>query len=222
MKPQILGTSRQNRPIVYSSFGSGPISVLLLGGVHGDEVEGFTCVEKLEQQILQGDYTLPAQITLHICPRVNPDGCATLQRGNANSVDLNRNMPTANWTAETTNPRYFPGSAPGSEPETTVLVDRIEKLSPRLILTLHSYEKPMVNYDGNQSAEVALRMSEKNGLPAKSHIGYPTPGSLGTYAGIERKIPIITLEILKGQNLDLVWSLHRDALIAGIDWAANL
>ena len=31
--------------------------------------------------------------------------------------------------------------------------------------------------------------------PIEESIGYPTPGSFGTYAGVERNIPIITLEM---------------------------
>ena len=29
----------------------------------------------------------------------------------------------------------------------------------------------------------------------ESSIGYPTPGSFGTWAGVEKKIPTITLEL---------------------------
>ena len=38
-------------------------------------------------------------------------------------------------------------------------------------------------------------MAAKNGYPAKGSIGYPTPGSMGTWAGIDRKIAMITLEL---------------------------
>ena len=31
--------------------------------------------------------------------------------------------------------------------------------------------------------------------PAEGSIGYPTPGSFGTYCGVERNIPTITLEL---------------------------
>jgi protein MpaA len=37
-------------------------------------------------------------------------------------------------------------------------------------------------------------MSKYNGYPVEGDIGYPTPGSLGTYYGKERDIPVITLE----------------------------
>ena len=80
----------------------------------------------------------------------------------------------------------------------------------------------MVNYDGEISKAVADVMSKKNGLAAKGDIGYPTTGSLGNYAGIERKIPTITLEILKGQDLNEVWAQHSPALSAALEWASKL
>ena len=38
-------------------------------------------------------------------------------------------------------------------------------------------------------------MSEIINYPTESSIGYPTPGSFGTWAGVERDIPTITLEL---------------------------
>ena len=39
------------------------------------------------------------------------------------------------------------------------------------------------------------KISEITGYPVKPSIGYPTPGSFGTWAGLEKKIPGITLEL---------------------------
>jgi protein MpaA len=47
-------------------------------------------------------------------------------------------------------------------------------------------------------------------------IGYPTPGSLGTYAGWERQIPTITFEIERGLPLSEVWPTVRGAVLAAI------
>ena len=216
---KILGYSHENRPIELYSIGSGPIPVLILGGVHGDEVEGFTLAERFLALVDEGSYTVPSRLNLFISPRLNPDGCALIKRTNAKNVDLNRNLPTQNWTGDIANIRYYPGEAPGSEPENKVLIEFLETLKPKLILSLHSYEKPMVNYDGAISKEVAEVMAKANGLEAKGDIGYPTTGSLGNYAGIERKIPTITLEILRGKNLEEVWAEQKPALIAALDWA---
>ncbi len=39
------------------------------------------------------------------------------------------------------------------------------------------------------------KISEFTGYPVQKDIGYPTPGSFGTYAGVERDIPVITVEV---------------------------
>lgn len=153
-------------------------------------------------------------------PCLNPDGMALGTRTNANGVDLNRNFPTKNWGEDTsaagsfqnspspqhstsqggggsavissTNP-YFGGKSAGSEIETQFVIDIIEEYKPERILTLHAPYK-VVNYDG-PAQDWAQEVSAIIDYPVEESIGYPTPGSFGTYCGIERNIPTITLEL---------------------------
>ncbi len=131
-------------------------------------------------------------------PCLNPDGMAQNTRTNANGVDLNRNFPTKNWgedgsAAGEDASSYFGGTAPASEVETRFVIDVIEEYKPKLILTLHAPYK-VVNYDG-PAKEIAEEISEIIKYPVEASIGYPTPGSFGTYCGGERSIPTITLEL---------------------------
>ena len=131
-------------------------------------------------------------------PCLNPDGMQLGTRTNANGVDLNRNFPTKNWGEDTSkagdNPTdYFGGTSPASEIETQFVIDVIEEYKPELIITLHAPYK-VVNYDG-PARDIAEKISEIIHYPVEESIGYPTPGSFGTYAGIERQIPTITLEL---------------------------
>ncbi len=215
--PEVLsfGSSITGRPIKVFGFGDGTLPVLLLGGVHGDEPEGFILVERLLEQFRTGQAAPPAGVRLFVCPRLNPDGCSVNRRTNERNVDLNRNLPTKDWDGAFKNVRYFPGSAPGSEPESQATLEMIERLAPAAIFSMHSYEHAMVNFNG-ECEDLARAMSALNRLPPKGDIGYPTPGSLGTYAGWERNIPTITLEILRDQPADAVWEQHREALLAGI------
>ena len=73
------------------------------------------------------------------------------------------------------------------------MVEIIEKYKPKFILTLHAPYK-VVNYDGD-ALKIAEKISEIINYPVESSIGYPTPGSFGTWAGIEKNIPTITLEL---------------------------
>ena len=172
-------------------------NVLIIGVFHGDEPQGKYLIEKY--------LSLPnhskidrANNNLLFIPCLNPDGLASNKRVNTNSVDLNRNFPTRNWGEDTSaagdNPDdYYGGKSAGSEIETKFIIDVIEKYNPKLILTLHAPYK-IVNYDG-PAEKVAQKISKIIGYPVEASIGYPTPGSFGTYCGVERNIPTITLEL---------------------------
>jgi len=193
--------------------------VLVLAGVHGDEPEGFLFLERLEKEVIQSN-PIDKRIALYSCSRINPDGCEKNRRTNERNVDLNRNLPTRDWTADFSNVRYYPGEAPGSEPETRATLQMIADLKPRVVFSLHSYEHPMINYNG-PCLDLAEEMQKHNGLQPKGDIGYPTPGSLGTWGGHERSLPVITLEILRGQPEAQVYEQHFRAMIAGIEFALH-
>ncbi len=159
-------------------------SVLVLGCMHGDEPQG----EYLINEYIKSN----TDTKLMFVPCVNPDGVKAKTRVNSNGVDINRNFPTKNWELTEKN-EFFGGNTPASEIETKFLVEIIQKYKPKFILTLHAPYK-VVNYDGD-ALEIAEKISEIINYPVESSIGYPTPGSFGTWAGIEKNIPTITLEL---------------------------
>ena len=71
-----------------------------------------------------------------------------------------------------------------------------------------------MNFDG-PAEDLAQALSQENGYKVEPSIGYPTPGSFGTYAGIERKIPTITLE-LPPTGEENVWSGNQSALVRAL------
>ena len=102
-----IGSSIDGRDITLSTYGAqNKLAALLIGGVHGDETEGFLLVERFQQALAAGELQLDADVRLYVVPRLNPDGCAAVRRTNGRNVDLNRNLPTADWTGEFTNVRY--------------------------------------------------------------------------------------------------------------------
>ncbi len=160
--------------------------VLVIGVVHGDEPQG----EFLINNYLSKTPDAPAHLLF--IPSLNPDGQELGTRTNANEVDINRNFPTDNWT-QCERCRYFSGDAPASEVETRFVIEVVEKYAPKLIITLHTPFK-IVNFDG-EAREVSEKIGEIFGYPVEESIGYPTPGSFGTWAGVERNIPIVTIEM---------------------------
>ncbi len=216
-KTAIAGKSVMGRDIELSRFGTGGLHVWLIGGVHGDESEGYLLAERFRDAVTAGDIQLEKGLSLFITPRLNPDGCAADRRTNGHNVDLNRNLPTQDWVGEFTNVRYYPGASAGSEPESKLTLEILTGIAPAMIVSLHSYEHAMINFNG-PCENLAAAMSAKNGLPPKGDIGYPTPGSLGTYTGWERNIPTITLEIFRGEDPETAWANQKDALVTAFEF----
>lgn len=208
------GKSVGRRPIFAYTFVSGQRdSILVFGGFHGDEPKSVTIAHKLGVA-LAGDDAAREGCDWIIVPMVNPDGYEIRSRRNARKVDINRNFPASNWELGNPRSRMFGGPKPASEPETRCVIDVIERFAPSLIITIHSISGGRFcnNFDGPAKRH-AERMSRHNKYPVTSSIGYPTPGSFGTWAGIERGIPTVTLELPTEHSLKRCWEDNRLALL---------
>lgn len=168
--------------------------VFVFAGIHGEEPETTVSLSRA----LRCTQVLHPGVAVMLC--ANPDGLSLGTRGNANGVDLNRNFPSSNWSPQEVSYRWhcdgeervpiLTGSAPGSEPETRVLLEVIRRFRPRCIVALHG---PLACIDDPDESEEGCWVAEQTGLPLVTDIGYPTPGSLGSWAG-ENGYPIITWE----------------------------
>ncbi len=83
-----------------------------------------------------------------------------------------------------------PGSGPGSEPEVEALVRLIEEMRPAAVVALHA---PLACIDAAGQGPLAAWIAERTGLPLVADVGYPTPGSFGTWGG-ERGLTVVTYE----------------------------
>jgi protein MpaA len=220
--PEIIGHSVLGRPIEIYSFGpvAGGRPVLVMGAIHGSEPTSADVSRGLlvDLQVdpnaaTAGVYGVPVVII----PVANPDGLAAGTRTNTNKIDLNRNFPAQNFAQRPAGRVFRGGTTAASEPETTALITLINRLRPRLIITVHSIEagKHCNNYDGPARA-VAETMTKYNGYPAVPTIGYPTPGSLGNWAGNDQQIPMITLELPRSLPASRAWPDNRMAVYAAI------
>ena len=204
---KLFGNSSQGLPIICYPFGKeGPL-ILILGGVHGDEPEGNYIALGLLRKWLK---KFPYKLRVYLIPCFNIEGSLLRQRTNVNQVDLNRNLPTKNWTSEFEKDRYYPGPRSCSEEENKALVAWIDKNKPKLIISLHSWN-PMINTNGDCHPEANI-MAEMTKYKLTDDIGYPTPGSLGDYCGIEKDIPVITYEAAKGGTIKEALNIHVPAI----------
>ena len=211
-----VGTSVEGRPLVVEVFSAGPVTALVIGGIHGDEGAGVGVARRLAEFLGRSPQAARGK-AVAILAEANPDGAARHTRTNANGVDLNRNFPARNWRAGRKDRSDYGGPAPASEPETQAILRAAETLQPDRLFSLHGTAslKPCNNYDG-PAAGFAQLMAARNGYPVLASIGHPTPGSLGNWAGVDRGIPIITLELPEGRAAMECWEQNRPALVEAL------
>lgn len=193
-------TSVQGLPIAIKEYPPLPARkpkarILLFGGMHGDEYSTISILFKWMKTL---DRHHSGLFHWRVAPLVNPDGLLQKksQRMNANGVDLNRNFPTPNWALETAdywirrtgrNPRRYPGPKSLSEPESRWLAEEIERFQPHAIIALHA-PHGVVDFDGPPEGPGNLGHLYLNVLGTY-------PGSLGNFAGVQKQIPVVTIEL---------------------------
>jgi murein peptide amidase A len=171
-----------------------PLKVLVLGGIHGDEMSSVALVFRW----IALAQAQPAGIHWRFVPGLNPDGLLQSKptRVNANKVDLNRNFPTPGWQHEAAehwvnrtrkDPRRWPGNTAQSEPETRFVVQTMSQWKPDLIVSVHA-PYAVLDFDGPVEAPQRL------GKLFLDRVGI-FPGSLGNYGGMHRNVPVVTLEL---------------------------
>jgi protein MpaA len=192
------------------------LDTLFFGAFHGDEPESATLMFRLIDALVQ-DPALLAEKSVAIVPITNPDGLLAGTRKNACGVDINRNFKTGNWESNHPEDPYYAGLAPLSEPETHAVVNLIEACRPKKIVSVHTPYR-LVNYDGPnpQTQAWAAAFGRLCGYPVEASIGYPTPGSFGSWAGLQLGIPVITLELPEGEPLATTWHATQLALFDSI------
>ncbi len=183
--------------------------VLMIGGIHGDEYSSVSVVFKWIKKLNRYHSGL---FHWHVVPLLNPDGLLQKKssRLNANGVDLNRNFPTPDWLNQTRDywqrrthkdPRRYPGKAALSEPESRWLYEEIRNFRPDVIISVHA-PYGVLDFDG--PPEAPHRMGY---LHLKLLGTYP--GSLGNCAGVQHRIPVITMELPRAGTMPSRGEINR-------------
>ena len=206
---RIVGTSVQRLPILSFVLGQGSDVIFILATIHGNEPAGTLLVRRLGKYLQQQPHLMAGR-TVVLLAVANPDGMAHSSRFNANGVDLNRNFPASNRLNDKQS-----GATALSEPEARLVKQLIEQYSPDRIVSIH---QPLacIDYDG-PGTTLAVRMAQYCNLRVK-RLG-AKPGSLGSYAGVDLDIPIITFELRQNDSKldsDTLWRRYGKALVAAI------
>jgi murein peptide amidase A len=170
-----------------------PKKILVMSLIHGDETPAGSLGRFWMERLMKVD----ARNTWRVIPVVNPDGVKKKTRTNEKGVDLNRNFPTADWSAdaiklwekkEQKSERKFPGFEAGAEPEVKCIIQHLEEFKPDFVISIHTPLK-VLDFDGPK-----LKNPPKYSyLPWKSLGNFP--GSLGRYLWVERNTPVLTTEL---------------------------
>jgi len=192
-EPDIYGRSHLGVPLeVWRP--AGPCTLLVFAAIHGEEPETTFALSRALRQLTEP--SPHAAVVL----AANPDGLIRGTRGNARGVELNRNFPTADWQPSPVphrstleDPRdvlLSPGPEPGSEAETKALIGLIYDLKPQVVIALHA---PLACIDDANQSPLGRWIAERTSMEFVADVGYPTPGSFGTW-GRENGVPVITYE----------------------------
>jgi hypothetical protein len=178
------------------------LRVLVIGGIHGDELSSASVALHWLQFAEQGVFDLPQAVHWRFIPALNPDGLfhQPPRRINANGVDLNRNFPTPNWERDAKtywekrtrkDPRRYPGATPLSEPESRFLHEDMQRFKPHLIVSIHA-PYGVLDFDGPKNG--GFLPPSRLGRLYLDQVGI-FPGSLGNYSGVHKGVPVVTVEL---------------------------
>ena len=217
MQPRVIviGSSWKGVPIKMHVYGDDTRPLLIFAAIHGDEPNTAGVARRLAEHLDSHPEAYRGRGVV-VIPIANPDGLALKSRGNARTVDVNRNFPARNWQPSERG-RYHGGTQHSSEPETLALINAIELLDPRGIVSLHCIRRGRHgnNFDG-PGEDLAKLLAIRNGYRVLKTIGYPTPGSFGSWAGVDRAIPTVTLELPSDLDSESAWRENREALLDAI------
>jgi hypothetical protein len=198
--------------------------LLLVSAIHGSERSAVTLGEQVRTDLLAGLATREG-VQIVFVHNANPDGTAMNTRQNVRGIDLNRNFDADNFGQGSS----AGGETPLSEPESQALAKIIDSTAPSAVVSVHCCA-PTMDYDGPASA-LALGMARRandvlDGLAqGEMYTDFPderlgsSPGSMGSYVGVDFNIPIITLEFASDQATKTEYQM--EAVRASIEFAAQ-
>ncbi|MFO7585057.1 MAG: M14 family metallopeptidase [Anaerolineales bacterium] len=217
-----IGYSVEGRPLEVFRFGSGPVSKLIVAGIHGGyEYNTVRLADEFIGYLNDHPEAIPSDTSLYILRNLNPDGSARAMgvdgRANANNVDLNRNWPY-NWKKEWNRSGCWiwrpieGGEYAGSEPEVKALIAYIDRIQPIALISYHSAALGIFAGgvpDFPPSIRLAEEVAEVTNYPwPPIDTGCDYTGNLTDWAANTRSIASIDIELTNHRDTDFVQNLR--------------
>lgn len=227
-----IGASLEGRAITAYRLGNGPKHVLLFAGIHGNEIGSIRCAVNVIREWKSFD---AASTSLLVIPCLNPDGFTAACREpdylrggrtgrlNARSVDLNRNFPVPSFQTQSVwnhgksygeQQTVFAGEAPGSEPETRLLMQLVAEEKPTLVISLHTAGADVTGGATPPSQVLARKAADASGyrfFPEQEWLELKQTGTAKEWFD-RKQVPYIELELSRRWGAD--WQRSKPALQA--------
>jgi N-acetylmuramoyl-L-alanine amidase len=161
----LFGHSADDRPLRATPVGEGPVKVLVVGSIHGNETAGRAVIARLRRA------RPPAGVELWLVDSANPDGVRRGTRQNARGVDLNRNFGRRWAGGGSPFDTYFPGRRAFSEPESQAVRRLVRRIRPDVSIWYHQHMR-LVNLSSGADPGVVRGYARRVGLPARTLPNY--------------------------------------------------
>jgi beta-N-acetylhexosaminidase len=161
----LFGHSAEHRPLTATRVGGGPVKVLVVGSIHGNETAGRAVLRRL------GRSQPPVGLELWLVDSVNPDGVRRGKRQNAHGVDLNRNFGRRWRAGGRPFDTYFPGRRAFSEPESQAVRRLVRRIRPAITVYYHQHMR-LVNLSAGADERIVRAYARRVGLPARTLPNY--------------------------------------------------
>ncbi|WP_315119104.1 succinylglutamate desuccinylase/aspartoacylase family protein [uncultured Clostridium sp.] len=195
-------------PIYYVNGEHKGKKIIIIGGIHGNEVGGVKGAEEMRNINLKRGQLI-------IIPKANIEACNLVVRNPYYMMDLNR---------------VFPGKKQGTDPEKLAyeIFKLIEREKPHMVIDLHEWERDFeedsrLHVNGiilNSMDKVFEMVSEitnhvGNSLNSNNRITYYSSspeGSINKEVSDRLEIPVITIESNMKNNLEERVELHKNII----------
>jgi murein tripeptide amidase MpaA len=104
IRSEIIGRSVEGRPISVERLGSGPIDLLIVGGIHGGyEANSVLLARRVAEHFRTNPDELNSRFTIHVIDLMNPDGLFLITGGGSLKISTSAG------------PTGFPGASTPTE-----------------------------------------------------------------------------------------------------------